>query len=159
MSSARQASRLWCGPRVDEIEGVAIEDRARDLDGADRLGGAVQPAKRLEVGVVQRLDAERDAIDAGGAIATEARGLDARRVGLERDFGRRARSVQCLATASRMAPTVCGFISEGVEAAAAKKIDCTVRARRQRGAMREFGRQSARDVACHRRSAWRARGC
>ena len=43
----------------------------------------------LQVAVVQRLHAERDAVDAGGAVAAEALGLDRRRVGFQRDLDRR----------------------------------------------------------------------
>ena len=37
--------------------------------------------------VVQRLHAERDPVDAGGAIAAKPGGLDAGRIGLQCDFG------------------------------------------------------------------------
>ena len=57
------------------------------FDRLDRLGDAVAAAQRLQVGVVQRLHADREPVDAGGAIAAEAAGLDAGRIGLERDFG------------------------------------------------------------------------
>ena len=52
----------------------------------ERLGDVVQAAEAAQVGVVQRLHAERDAVDAGGAVAAEALRLDAGRVGLERDL-------------------------------------------------------------------------
>ena len=43
--------------------------------------------QRLEIGIGERLHADRDAIDAGGPVAGEVRRLDARRIGLERHLG------------------------------------------------------------------------
>ena len=71
---------------VDEVERETLEDRAGDRDRLHRLLGGVQAAERLEIGVVHRLDAERDAVDAGLLVAREAVGLDAGRVGLQRHF-------------------------------------------------------------------------
>jgi hypothetical protein len=83
---ARPVVRGLPGAGVDQIEGQPREGGARHLD--RRAGGrhVVQPAEEAEVRVVQRLDAERDAVDARRAVATEARRLDTRRIGLERDF-------------------------------------------------------------------------
>ena len=52
-----------------------------------RLGGAVDAAECLQVVVVEALDAERQAIDAGGAEAGEFLRFDRARVGFQRDFG------------------------------------------------------------------------
>ena len=52
-----------------------------------RLVDGVLAPERLEVGVVQRLHADRDPVDAGGAIAAKTLRLDAGRVGLEGDLG------------------------------------------------------------------------
>ena len=80
---------LWrlAGAGVDEIEGGAVESRGGDVEGAQCLLRRMQAAEQLQIGVVQRLHAERDAIDARRAIAPETRGLDAGRIGLQRDFG------------------------------------------------------------------------
>ena len=64
--------------------------------------------------IVERLHAERDAVDAGGAIAAKARRLDAGRIGFQRDFDVAAPRASALPIASRIAPTVCGCISDGV---------------------------------------------
>jgi hypothetical protein len=46
----------------------------------------VQPAKFFQHGVIKCLHAERDAVDAGRAIAAKARSLDAGRIGFQRHF-------------------------------------------------------------------------
>src|SRR3954447_20127197 len=46
----------------------------------------MQASKRLQRRVVQRLYAERHAIDTGCAKTTKARGLDAGRIGFQRDL-------------------------------------------------------------------------
>src|SRR5579862_2810230 len=67
--------------RINQIERVAVEDGARDGNRLERLLRAVQAAELLQREVVERLHAERDAVDAGGAIAAEARRLNAGRIG------------------------------------------------------------------------------
>ena len=71
---------------IDQVEGHAREDVARQPDRLQRICDIVQPAEEFQVPVVQRLDAERHAVDAGRAIAAEARRLDARRIGLHGDL-------------------------------------------------------------------------
>jgi hypothetical protein len=78
----------------------------------------MHPSERLEIGIIERLHAERDAIDAGGPEIGEAAGFDAGRVG----FGSIA---QASPIASRIAPTVRPSIREGVPPP--KKIEATVR--------------------------------
>ena len=39
-------------PRIDQIERVALEDRARDRDRLERFVRGVQPAKLLQRGIV-----------------------------------------------------------------------------------------------------------
>ena len=73
-------------PRIDEVERVTREDRARHRYGVERFLCRVQTAEFLQHRVVECLYAERDAIDAGRAIAAEAGGFDAGRIGFERDF-------------------------------------------------------------------------
>ncbi len=53
------------GPRIDEVERVAFERRARYADGGQRFVGGVHPPERLEGGVVERLHAERHPVDPG----------------------------------------------------------------------------------------------
>jgi len=60
------------GSRVDQVEGEAREDRPRHFDRGQRLGDAVHAAEPLQVGIVQRLHAERHAVDARGPIPAEA---------------------------------------------------------------------------------------
>ncbi|MEY9462001.1 hypothetical protein ABH973_002414 [Bradyrhizobium ottawaense] len=76
--------RRLVGTGVDQIERIAIERAARYGDGIERLARAVQAAQRFQRGIVERLHAERDAVDAGGAIAGKARGFDAGRIRLQR---------------------------------------------------------------------------
>ncbi len=71
---------------IDQVERIAVEGLAGDRHRIERLARGVQPAQRLQRGVVQRLHAERYPVDAGRAVTGKARGLDAGRVGLERDF-------------------------------------------------------------------------
>ena len=52
----------------------------------ERLFGCVHAAERLQALIVERLNAERQAIDAGCAVAREVLGLDARGIGFERDL-------------------------------------------------------------------------
>ena len=52
-------------PAVNEIEAEARKQRSGELDRGQRLGGRMLASERLEIGVVQRLDADRQAIDAG----------------------------------------------------------------------------------------------
>src|ERR1700688_314923 len=55
-------------PCIDKIERITIEDRARYVDRIERLLHRVQPAKFFERGVIERLYAERYAIDAGRPV-------------------------------------------------------------------------------------------
>ena len=72
----RPGLRRLAGPRIDQVEGQPREDFARQADGVQRLVDIVQPAEESQIGIVQRLHAERHAVDAGGAIAAKALGLD-----------------------------------------------------------------------------------
>ncbi len=67
---------------IDEIERITLENRACDCDCIERLLRAVQAAKFLKSVIVERLHAERDTIDPGGAITAETRGFHAGRIGL-----------------------------------------------------------------------------
>ena len=59
---------------------------AASLTAARASRDRVLAAQRLEVGVVQRLHADREAVDAGRAIAAKPLGFDAGRIGFERDL-------------------------------------------------------------------------
>ena len=86
LSSASHALRRLPRPGVDQIERIAVERFPRDGDGVERLLRGVHAAKLFQRRIVERLHAERDAVDAGGAIAAKARRLDAGRIGFERDL-------------------------------------------------------------------------
>ena len=58
----------------------------REFQARARLRHAMDAAERLQRGIVERLHAERQAIDAGGAIAAKTLRLDASRIGFERDL-------------------------------------------------------------------------
>src|SRR6478672_8942596 len=73
----RPGLRRLARPRVDQVEGIALERGACDRDGGERLLRGVRAPEFLQLRVVERLYAERDAVDAGRAIAGKARGLDA----------------------------------------------------------------------------------
>ena len=85
LSSVTQAPGL---PRtcIDEVERVAVEIRARHRDRIERLLRRVQATELPELLVIQRLYAERDAINAGGAIAPEAARFHAAWISFQRDF-------------------------------------------------------------------------
>ena len=72
---------------VDEVEAEAGKERGGELNRMKRLGDRVLAPERLEVGVAQRLHADRQAVDAGGAISAKPPRFDAGRVGFERDLG------------------------------------------------------------------------
>ena len=61
---------------IDEIEARAWKDRLREAHGADGFIDRMLAAEFGQRSFAQGLDAERDAVDAGGAIAAEAIGLD-----------------------------------------------------------------------------------
>ena len=61
----RPRMRGLAGPRVDQIEGIALENGARQRDRSERLLRRVQPPERFQRRIIQRLHAERDTIDAG----------------------------------------------------------------------------------------------
>ena len=98
--------------------------------------GAAEEAQRR---VVERLQAERDPVDAGRGEVGEARRLDRGGIGLERDLDVRARSPSARSAASISAATVAGGISEGVPPP--KKIELEPAAGRLPRLMSEVGEQ------------------
>ena len=75
------------GAGVDQIERGARKNRRRGLHRRQSFRDVVAAAERLEVVIVERLHADRQAVDAGGAIAAKAARFDAGRIGLQRDLG------------------------------------------------------------------------
>ncbi len=75
------------GAGIDQIEAEALECFTCNSYPRLRLGGGVQPAQCLQLAVVERLHAERHAVDARRPVAAEAGSLHARWVRLQRDFG------------------------------------------------------------------------
>ena len=57
--------RRLAGAGIDQVERIAVEGSARDGDRVERLARGVQTSERLQRGVVQRLHAERNPVDAG----------------------------------------------------------------------------------------------
>ncbi len=76
--------------RIDQVEGKPRKDASRKLNGVPRFGRIVDAPERLQRLVVERLHAEREAIDARRAIAAEALRLGTAGIGFERHlrFGR-----------------------------------------------------------------------
>jgi hypothetical protein len=71
-------------PRINQVEAHPVEMRARDAEGPPRLRRAVQPSEARQIPVVQRLHAERDAVDPRLGVAAKAPGLHRGRVRLQR---------------------------------------------------------------------------
>src|SRR5690606_36938976 len=90
----RPAGRGLAGTAVDQIERVALEQARRQVDRGERLAGRALAAEKGERRVVERLHAERDAVDPGCAKRAEALRLARGRVGLEGDLeiGRRGKA-------------------------------------------------------------------
>ena len=72
--------------RVDQIERPAWEDARGERRGVARRRGVMRAAEKAQSVVIQALNAERDAIDAGGAQIREGRRFDAGRIRLQRDL-------------------------------------------------------------------------
>ncbi|MNL37831.1 hypothetical protein D3C87_1600040 [compost metagenome] len=99
--------------------------------------------ERLEVGVVQRLHAERDAVDARRPEVAEAAGLDAGRIGFERDFAVR---IDGPVLADRIEDRADGAALHQRGRAAAEEDRVDGAARRQCGAMGDLAAEGC-DVA------------
>jgi hypothetical protein len=72
--------------RVHQVEVEGVERRFRFLDRRARLLCVVHAAERLQSGVVEALDADRQPCHAGSAIAAKAIALERARVRFECDF-------------------------------------------------------------------------
>src|SRR6516225_10508147 len=84
---ARPGIRRLPGARVDEIERITVENGTGDRDRIERLARRMQAPERAQRGIVQSLQPDRDPVNSGVAKAREPRGLDAGRIGLQRDLG------------------------------------------------------------------------
>ena len=112
----------------------------------------MQPAELLQRRVVQRLHAERDAVDAGRADSRESASASTL-VGLASSVTSTSGAIgQCRAIASRIAPTVAGCISEGVPPP--KKMVETVRPG-TRAAVAAISAAKARAKRASSMPAWR----
>src|SRR5271170_206942 len=83
---AAPGRRRLAWARIDQVEREARELALRQRDRGARLARVVLAAEEFERAVVERLDAERQPIDAGGGELAEARRLDRGRIGFERDL-------------------------------------------------------------------------
>ncbi len=93
---AGEAQRLveFAPPGGDALAGTGIDQIEREpgeivvgmLDRGDRLGAVMRSAEKAQRRWVERLDAERQPVDAGLGKGAETRGLGGIRVGFEGDF-------------------------------------------------------------------------
>src|SRR5215475_2442769 len=73
--------------RIDQIERHALEIAFGDSERGKSLRARVHAAKRLEAGIVEGLDTERHAVDAGSAISGKAFRLDTGGIGFQSNLG------------------------------------------------------------------------
>ena len=73
-------------PGIDQVEGIAREVPAGRCDGGDRLVGRMLTAEEAQRWRIERLHAQRHAIDAGLGQRGEAAGFDRGRIGFKRDL-------------------------------------------------------------------------
>ena len=116
--------------------------RAASSTAASASAHAVLAAEEAQVGVVQRLHAQRDAVDARRPEAPEPPGLDRGRVRLQRDLDVVGEPANASAARSITAATVAGAISEGVPPP--KKIEPQRAPGVSAGEMVELGHQRPR---------------
>ena len=69
------------GTGVDQVERITLERAARDCDRIECFARGVQASQFLQGRVVQSLHAERDPVDAGGAVTGKTRRLDTGGIG------------------------------------------------------------------------------
>ncbi len=124
---------------VDQVERHAGEDRLAGLHRGDRLGDSVAAAEGAQVRVVERLHADRDAVDAGVTVAAKAAGLDAGRVRLQRDLGVR---LDRPARGDRLEDRADGGRRHQRRRAAAEEDRAHLASRRQRRAMGDLALES-----------------
>ncbi len=121
----RPARFGFAGQGVDQVEAHARKVRLGDVECPLPLVGRMRASEEGEAGIVEALQAERQAVDARGGEIGEARGLDRVRIGFERDFEVVRRRPMLAAPPMIRAETVAGSISEGVPPP--KKMEVSVR--------------------------------
>ena len=77
---------VLAGPGVDQVAGDPGKALAGQRQGGQRLGRVVAPPQEAQGVVVERLDAEREAVDPGPPEAVESGRLGRGRVGLQGDL-------------------------------------------------------------------------
>ena len=73
-------------PGIDKVQAGPVENRIGDIPSLQGLGGAVAATQKPQRLVVQRLHAQRDAIDPGIGKGLKLAAFDGGRVGLQRDL-------------------------------------------------------------------------
>ncbi len=109
--------------RVDQVEADAPEMLLRGFQRGKAVARRVGAAEEAKRRVVEALQPEREAVDAGGLEIRKSRRFDRVGIGLERDLDVVA-GFQCAAAAAITASTVAGSISDGVPPP--KKIEVSV---------------------------------
>jgi hypothetical protein len=74
----------WTG--IDQIERNPVECLLRQRQRLFGFGEIVQAAEKFEIGIVERLQPERDAVHPGGMVIGETGGIGAGRIGFQRDL-------------------------------------------------------------------------
>src|SRR5690606_3898778 len=74
------------GAGVDQVDRQPVEGARGQVDGAARLGGGMVAAQEGQGGVIERLNPQRQAVDAGVGQGRETAGLGVGGVGLQRDL-------------------------------------------------------------------------
>jgi hypothetical protein len=83
---ALEAGEVLAGQRVHQVEVERVEGQRRFFQRGDGLRPVMHAAQGLQVRVVEALDTERQARDAGIAVGAEAVALEGAGIGLERDL-------------------------------------------------------------------------
>src|SRR5690606_31336797 len=71
---------------IDQVEGKARERAARQFNRSQGLAYIMEAAQKPQLVISQRLDTQRQPVDARGAIALEARRVSGARIGFQRDL-------------------------------------------------------------------------
>ena len=74
------------GAGIDQIERIAVEHGSRFGHRIKGFGHRMFASQGLQIGIVERLHADRQAIDTGGAVIGQTARLDTGRIGLHRHF-------------------------------------------------------------------------
>ena len=129
------------GPGIDQIERHTRENAGGEAEGGECLGRGMLAAQRFQIIIVQRLHADRNAVDAGRAITPEILRFDGGRVGFKGDLDMRR---DCPERGDRVEHMAHGPGRHQRGRAAAEKNAADNAARRLRGEPCEFGCQGSR---------------